>query len=186
MFLNAPPSNPGPDAWTKLFAMEITGRKQSPIDLNDECCEVVGKGSKISPIVIDYPEQVQNLQLSNGGFAWKVDIPNEISAATRKFFMLFCGFKRFAYEPRIARGIHNLGSSAPFKWLQCVRLTLLFPHQKVCSVVRWRTISVWLSSIATGELIWSPLVSIGHSSLLDIRVDSTLMSIDFLFLDHIY
>lgn len=65
--------------------MEITGRKQSPIDLNDECCEVLGKNSKISPIVIDYPDQAQNLQLANGGFSWKVDIPNEISSTTRKF-----------------------------------------------------------------------------------------------------
>lgn len=80
----------GPDAWTKLFAMEITGRKQSPIDLNDECCEVLGKNSKISPILIDYPEQTPNLQLTNGGFAWKVDIPTEVSATTRK--LNFLGF----------------------------------------------------------------------------------------------
>jgi len=75
--------NNGPEQWTKLFAMEITGRKQSPIDLNDECCDVQGKNSKALPIVIDYPEEFNDLPLINGGFSWKVDIPNDLAILTR-------------------------------------------------------------------------------------------------------
>lgn len=65
--------------------MEITGRKQSPIDLNNECCEVLSKNSKISPISVEYPEKFENLQLTNVGLSWRVDIPNELAISTRTF-----------------------------------------------------------------------------------------------------
>jgi len=73
----------GPDQWSKIFAMEITGRKQSPVDLNDECCDVASKNSKLAPISVEYPDEFTNLQLSNAGFCWRVDIPNELALSTR-------------------------------------------------------------------------------------------------------
>lgn len=66
--------------------MEITGRKQSPIDLNNECCDVLSKDSKVSSIAIDYPAEFRNLQLTNAGLSWRVDIPNELAVSTRKSF----------------------------------------------------------------------------------------------------
>ncbi|KAK4337392.1 hypothetical protein RND71_043339 [Anisodus tanguticus] len=72
----------GPEQWTKLFAMEITGNKQSPVDFNDECCQFLTKDSEVSSLVLDYPENFESLELTNVGLSWKVEIPTHYANAT--------------------------------------------------------------------------------------------------------
>lgn len=74
----------GPEEWAKLYALETSGKRQSPIDLKSDVVEIVGKESKLSTLMFKYPSEMVDLELNNAGSSWKVDIPNAYADYTCK------------------------------------------------------------------------------------------------------
>jgi carbonic anhydrase len=81
-------STQGPEEWAKLYALETSGKRQSPIDLKSDVVEVVGKDSKLSTLMFKYPSEMVDLELNNAGSSWKVDIPSVYSDYTCKISRL--------------------------------------------------------------------------------------------------
>lgn len=76
--------------WPEKYPIASQGKRQSPIDIRTSECE------ECSPrrlpagraLEMEYPSQMDNLTLVNGGHGWRVDVPPEIAQKTRKLILI--------------------------------------------------------------------------------------------------